>query len=103
MQYVRKPIHAIVLMAFVLVFCLGVSGCATSKQLTSVEQQAQSAQVTADKALQETEAIKSGELAELKAIAERAEAAANRAEAAAASSEAAASKCEKVFHKGMKK
>ncbi len=91
-----------------LIVCVGwlFTGCATTQQMTTLQEQVQEAMTKADQALQEAEAAKAmaAEAAnKADAAAMRAEAAADRADQAAAKAEAMADKSEKVFMKGMKK
>ncbi len=94
-----------------IVLCMGwlVTGCATSQQLAEVQDQANLAMETAEKALAEAQAAEA-DCAKADAAAagaaedaDIAEAAAVRAERAAAKSEAMADKAENIFMKKMKK
>jgi hypothetical protein len=91
-----------------MILCLGwlVTGCATSQQLAEIQDQANLALETAERAMAESQAAKA-DCAEANSTAvsaaEDAEAAAIRAERAATKAEAMADKTENIFMKKMKK
>ncbi|HDR13989.1 MAG TPA: hypothetical protein ENN79_00600 [Desulfobacteraceae bacterium] len=94
-----------------MILCLGwlVTGCATSNQLAEVQDQANLALETAERALAESHAAQAdcakadAAAASAAGDADRAEAAAVRAERAATKAEAMADKAENIFMKKLKK
>jgi hypothetical protein len=91
-----------------MILCLGwlVTGCATSQQLAEIQDQANLAMETAEKALAESQAAKAdcaAANATALGAAQDAEASAVRAERAANKAEAMADKAENIFMKKMKK
>lgn len=113
MRELKKPLRLVLGLA--MVFCIGLflMGCATSKQLMAVQEQAQKALEKAEMALEKAESAKAmvsdeaqkAEAAVLRAekAADRSEQATIRAEQAADKAEAMAEKAERSFIQKMKK
>jgi hypothetical protein len=100
-----------VLTIFVMIFAVGfiVSGCATSSQISLLEEKVQQALDTSQKALEEaedakaasSECVQASEVSAKKAeeAAARAEGSAREAEASAVRAEKAAQKCQDIYER----
>ena len=106
MQKSKKALCMVAVLFVVLFMGWSLMGCATTKQLAVVEEQAKEALDRANNALQEAENAKAlcgDEFRKAEAAALRAGRAADRAEQAADRAKAMADKAEDIFMQKMKK